>query len=160
MTPYKKFTKNFLSKERTFTKKEDSLVHGRNLFKGIATIIIEMKIQERYRKPIEEFVRRALEKYRDEIVGIILFGSVARGDYDEESDIDILVVGEVKLEELVDIAFPILLEYEELISVKEMKKKHFDFLIREGYSFIKNVLKDGIVLYSQSPQFYPNKIEK
>ena len=43
-----------------------------------------MKIQERYRKPIEEFVRRALEKYRDEIEGIVLVGSVARGEGKED----------------------------------------------------------------------------
>ena len=94
MPSYKKFTKNFLSKERTFTKKEcnyficscrfQDMIHGRNLFKGIATIIIEMKIEERYQKPIEEFVRRALERYRDEIESIILFGSVARGEGKED----------------------------------------------------------------------------
>ena len=53
---------------------------------------IDMKIQERYRKPIEEFVRRALERYRDEIEGIILFGSVARDDGKEDSDVDVLLL--------------------------------------------------------------------
>ena len=51
-----------------------------------------MKNQERYRKPIVEFVRRALERYRDEIEGIILFGSVARGEGKEDSDVDVLVI--------------------------------------------------------------------
>jgi len=35
---------------------------------------------------------------------------------------DILVIGDVSLEELVDISFPILLEYGELISAKDRTK--------------------------------------
>ena len=79
-----------------------------------------MNIQERYRKPIEEFVRRALERYRDKIDSIILFGSVARDEGKGDSDVDVLVVGDVSLEELVTISFPILFEYGELISAKNM----------------------------------------
>ena len=108
-----------------------------------------MKIQERYQRVVDEFVRRALEKYKDRIDEIILFGSVARREASEDSDIDILVVGNVSLEELVDISFPILLEYEELISAKDMKKDYFEFLIREEYSLIRNVLKEGVVLYER-----------
>ena len=51
-----------------------------------------MEISERRRKAVEEFVRRALDRYGDRIESIILFGSVARGEAGEESDIDILVV--------------------------------------------------------------------
>jgi predicted nucleotidyltransferase len=91
-----------------------------------------MHIQERYRKPIEEFVSRALERYRDAIEGIILFGSVARGEGKEDSDVDILVAGDVSLDELVNISFPMLLEHRELISTKNMNKEHSDFLVREG----------------------------
>ncbi|MGB2841621.1 MAG: nucleotidyltransferase domain-containing protein [Halobacteriota archaeon] len=108
-----------------------------------------MKIAEKYKKPVEEFVRRALEKYRGKIDKIILFGSVARGEAREDSDVDILVVGNVSLEELVDISFPILLEYEELISAKNMNREHFDFLVREGYSFARNISKEGIIIYER-----------
>jgi predicted nucleotidyltransferase len=106
-----------------------------------------MKIQEKYKKPVEEFVRRALEKYEDEIDEIILFGSVARGEAREDSDVDILVIGEVSLEELVNLSFPILLEYEKLISAKNMNREHFDFLVRERYSFARNISKEGVILY-------------
>ena len=113
---------------------------------GIKT---KMKIQEEYQNAVDEFVRRALERYRDRIEKIILFGSVARREAREDSDIDILVVGDVSLEELVDLTFPILLEYGELISAKDMKKDYFEFLIREEYSLIRNVLKEGVVLYER-----------
>jgi len=110
---------------------------------------MDIQIQKRYQKAADEFARRALEKYRDKIDSIILFGSVARGEAREDSDIDILVIGDVSLEELVDLSFPILLKYEELVSVKDMKKKHFEFLIREKYSFVRNILKEGVVLYER-----------
>jgi predicted nucleotidyltransferase len=51
-----------------------------------------MNIQERYRKPVEEFVRRALERYRDKIDSIILFGSVARDEGKDDSDVDVLLL--------------------------------------------------------------------
>ena len=41
----------------------------------------------RYREAVEEFVRRVLERYKDKIDSIILFGSVARGEAKEDSDI-------------------------------------------------------------------------
>lgn len=113
-----------------------------------------MKILEKYRNVVDEFVRRVLEKYGDEIDEIILFGSVARGDAREDSDIDILVIGDVSLEKLVDTSFPILLKYGELISVKDMKKDHFDFLVRERYSFINNVLGEGVVLYERMEEAF------
>ena len=108
-----------------------------------------MQNQKKYRGAVEEFVRRVLERYRDKIDSIILFGSVARGEAKEDSDIDILVVGDVSLEELVEVSFPILLEYGELISAKNMEKDRFDFSAKEGYSFVRNVLREGVVLYER-----------
>ena len=118
----------------------------------IADVIYKMKgmqNQKKYRGAVEEFVRRVLERYRDKIDSIILFGSVARGEAKEDSDIDILVVGDVSLEELVEVSFPILLEYGELISAKNMEKDRFDFSAKEGYLFVRNVLREGVVLYER-----------
>jgi len=108
-----------------------------------------MEIQKRFQEPVREFVKVALEKYGDKIESIILFGSVARGEAKEDSDVDILVVGDVSIEELVDITFPILLEDGKLISAKDMKKDHFEYLAKEGYSFVRNVMREGVVLYER-----------
>jgi len=80
---------------------------------------------------------------------IILFGSVASGEGKEDSDVDILVVGDVSLDKLVNISFPILLEHGKLISAKNTNREHFDFLVREGYSFARNILGEGIILYER-----------
>ena len=105
-----------------------------------------MKISERRRKAVEEFVRRALDKYGDRIESIILFGSVARGEAGEESDIGILVV--TKKEDfrlrrmLIEIAFDILLDTGENISVKALSKDEFER--HKNFSFLKSVISEGI----------------
>jgi predicted nucleotidyltransferase len=71
---------------------------------------------------VDEFVERALHKYRDHIKNIVLFGSVARGEAREDSDIDILVIwngdeGE-RWRKMTGLAFDVLLDTEDYISVK------------------------------------------
>ena len=60
---------------------------------------------------IKEFVQALKSKYKDRIRRIILFGSYAREDYDEESDIDILIVGDVDFDYIIDLCTKLLLKY-------------------------------------------------
>lgn len=62
-------------------------------------------------KAIKEFVNALKSKYRGRIKKIILFGSYARGDYTEESDIDILIVGDVDFDYVIDLCTKLLLKY-------------------------------------------------
>lgn len=48
--------------------------------------------QKEFRKPVHEFLSRARTEQGDNVVGVILFGSVARGEADRASDIDIQVI--------------------------------------------------------------------
>ncbi|MCK4722375.1 MAG: nucleotidyltransferase domain-containing protein [Dehalococcoidia bacterium] len=41
---------------------------------------------------LSEYLTILRSNFRDKIVDVLLFGSVARGEYDEESDMDILVI--------------------------------------------------------------------
>ena len=117
----------------------------------IADVIYEMKdmqIKKKYRGAVEEFVRRVLERYRDKIDSIILFGSVARGEAKEDSDIDVLIV--VKKEDfklrraLIGVAFDILLETGSDISVKVLSKNEFED--RRDFSFLRNIISEGVKL--------------
>jgi len=108
----------------------------------------DMQIQAKYRGAVKEFVSRALKRYGDKIDSIILFGSVARGEAKEDSDIDVLIV--VKKEDfrlrrvLIGIAFDILLETEKDISVKVLSKKEFEG--RGNFSFLRNIVLEGVKL--------------
>ncbi|WP_251343209.1 nucleotidyltransferase domain-containing protein [Haloplanus halophilus] len=48
--------------------------------------------QRAFREPVREFVREARDRQGENLVGIVLFGSVARGNADRASDIDIQVI--------------------------------------------------------------------
>lgn len=97
---------------------------------------------------LNEFIKAVKEKYSDKIERIILFGSYARGDYGKESDIDVLIIGDMLIDELIEISFPLLLKYGIYISPQIMTEDHFNMLEKEGYGFIKNVKKEGKVIYA------------
>lgn len=83
----------------------------------------------------------------DKIIRIILFGSVARGDDNEESDIDILIISNEweKIDSLItDEVFKVVLETEELISPYVLSEKQFNET--KHFSFLTNVLREGVVI--------------
>ncbi|WP_457751994.1 nucleotidyltransferase domain-containing protein [Thermococcus sp.] len=100
---------------------------------------------ERKALALREFLRRVESRFGDSVEEVILFGSYARGDYDEESDIDVIIVGDVDFEGLMEVVTDILLEYGELISPVVMKPEEFK---KREDSFIRTVLSEGKVLYS------------
>ena len=71
---------------------------------------------------------------------VILFGSVARGDFNDESDIDVLVVGDVRLEDVSKITSQILLKYREVISA--VVRTEDEMRDRKSFSFCRTVLKE------------------
>ena len=82
----------------------------------------------------------------DEIIRMILFGSVARGEDNDESDIDILIVinhDNRELESIIDnIVVDFILEKEEVISPHVMTEEHFNKT--KDYSFLKTVMAEGV----------------
>ncbi len=93
------------------------------------------------KKALKAFLEELRDKFGDKIEEIIVFGSYTRGDYDEESDIDVMIVGEVSLDEVVDISTEVLLEYGELISPIVISPEEFR---RRDDSFIRTVKREGI----------------
>ena len=98
-------------------------------------------------KIITEF-RQALEKiYGDKLINLVLYGSQARGDATEDSDIDIMVIlkspvspgdeifrmGEVKNQ--------INLKYDQLISVLPISEEDF---LRKDTPLLENIRREGI----------------
>ena len=103
--------------------------------------------------PDDPLLRRCVqairETYGDRLAGIVLYGSVARGDDGPESDIDLLVLieGEYDLWEeigrLVDLLYPLQLESERLISATPARAEHY----RTGATMLyRNVIEEGIAL--------------
>ena len=82
----------------------------------------------------------------DNIIKTILFGSVARGDDNDESDIDILIVvhhDNKELESFIDnLVVDFILKKEEVISPHVMTEEHFNKT--KDYSFLKTVMAEGV----------------
>ncbi len=82
----------------------------------------------------------------DDIKLIMLFGSVARGDDTEESDIDILVVSPIAYEikpKIRNVAVEFILKKDEVISPRIMSEEEFN---SGDYPFLVNTLKEGIII--------------
>ncbi len=81
----------------------------------------------------------------DKIIKIILFGSVARFEDNEESDIDILIVSNYRenIEDLIaeEVAW-IMYDKNELISAHIMSEERF--INTQHFSFLSNVLSEGV----------------
>lgn len=90
--------------------------------------------------------------FGDSLVSVLLYGSYARGDYDEYSDVDIaaIVKGErldlqKKLETVWDKANEVGLEYDIVISPTVIPEDEFNkYLTTSGY--YKNIAKEGICI--------------
>lgn len=89
--------------------------------------------------------------FGDALERIVLYGSVARGTQEEESDIDIAVlVGkytEDMHDQMIDLAVELELEYDKILSVMLIDYDNFKKW-EDVIPFYKNVKKDGIMLWS------------
>lgn len=93
---------------------------------------------------------QAKELFGDKLKDIILFGSYARGDYDNESDIDVMILVDMDAEQICryrsklrDIARKIDWDYDVVTSIVLQ-----DYILYRKYlnasGFYHNVLKEGV----------------
>lgn len=94
--------------------------------------------------------------YGNHLNAVILYGSYARGDYDEFSDVDIMILlnlDEMELKryrhQLSEITFDFNMEHD--VDIKPIAKSKELFLKwQESYPFYKNVSREGVTLYRAS----------
>jgi len=87
--------------------------------------------------------------YGDRLAGLVLFGSVARGEADRESDVDLLVLLAQPLDyfrelrTITDVLYPVQLETDCLISAKPAPEDAFE----EGaLQLYRNAKREGVRL--------------
>ena len=103
---------------------------------------------------LDEIIRKIVD-YSKEIFGekfqnVILYGSYARGDYDEESDIDVMIMVDMSREELEkyrrtinNFCADLDLQYSVLLSSKLQSKPFFNEW-KNVLPFYQNIEKEGI----------------
>ena len=90
------------------------------------------------REEIETVIKSLLRKYNAEYA--LLFGSYARGDADEKSDIDVIVYGGERFEKTDIFAFA-----EELFERTSKEVDVFEISeIRKGTEFYNSIMREGV----------------
>ena len=100
-----------------------------------------------------EVVKMTSELMKDDLVEVILYGSCARGDYTEDSDIDIALItksGRMEAKEyteaLASIATTLAMKY--FVVVNFVCLPYEEFMEKKTwYAYFRNIEREGEVLY-------------
>lgn len=107
-------------------------------------------MNEKDRELILKFKNKLPSDVKVRLKRIIVFGSRARGETKEESDIDVIALVDKKTSEierkLEDVAYQVMWDHDfkPIISLKVFTESRFNSAIKRGFSFYENVQKEGI----------------
>lgn len=101
---------------------------------------------------VSQYSLEAKRQFGSSLKLVILFGSCARGDYDDESDIDILILLDIAPEKLPEarrkmrpIADKLDLQYDVVISA--IFQNYFTYEeYKEASGFYKNIEREGLIV--------------
>ncbi len=99
---------------------------------------------------LSEISQTAKSTLTDKLDSIILYGSYARGDYDNESDIDIIILADIPREQLsnyksvfINLSSELGLEYDILITITLKNSDTFNKYLNV-VPFYQNIKKEGV----------------
>lgn len=106
--------------------------------------------EEKIRSVVTQFAREAKKIYGTALQDVILYGSCARGDFADDSDIDIMVLLDVRQEEIgearkkiLDVSDQIDLEYDVVLApVIQSWQLYQQYMEVSG--FYQNVGREGV----------------
>lgn len=104
--------------------------------------------------PVNEFVEDMKRQFGNDLSRVIVYGSYARGDYTEKSDVDIMILVKIQEDDIrkyrdrvSDCAFQYLMKYGMEISPIIKNEAHFNYWV-ENLPYYRNVRDEGVVLYA------------
>ncbi len=110
------------------------------------------KIPPNIQNAINEFVNGLNKIFGNKINKIILYGSYARGDYRENSDLDIMILTDMSEEDIVnirtevwDFAYDVGLSNDIMISALIKNINDFNYWI-DTLPFYMNIQKEGVII--------------
>ena len=107
----------------------------------------KINLKDNERKALQELKEKLLRKYPG--VEIILYGSKARGDFDKESDIDLLILVKSTVnsrleEEITHISFDIELNYDVVFGKIVENKDFWNMPLAKAMPLHLNIDKEGV----------------
>lgn len=102
---------------------------------------------------MQAFIEQMKAVLGNSMTKMLVYGSYARGDYEDNSDIDVMILTSLSesemltIEDLIyDAAFDLEMEFGIHISVIMKNEMHFRYWV-DTVPFYGNILKEGIVVY-------------
>ena len=146
----KYYKSNNKTNEKSFkslaTETQRSGVEGASRFVFIYIVIYSYVIKEC------KFALQIRSIYGDSLKKVVVYGSYARGDYQKNSDIDIMILVKANDEEIkkkfnsvCDLAFDYELEYGVVISPLVKNEEHF-LKWSDALPFYRNVKMEGVIV--------------
>ena len=115
------------------------------------------ELNRNQREAIIRYLSVLNEKYKGQILEVILYGSVARGGSAGESDIDLLIVtangGQELRDEISMACFDIILQTEVILSPLVMDAKTYEWHKKYRDPLYNSIQRDGIDLWIKKPEF-------
>ena len=105
---------------------------------------------EHMKKMLSELAELLHQAYGKRLKAVILYGSVARGTYTNDSDVDIMVLVDgdnVELREYDEMLSDISLKYLKVLSIIDISYQEYQKW-KQTLPLYKNVSKEGVVLYA------------
>jgi predicted nucleotidyltransferase len=116
-----------------------------------------LQLNKNQREAITRYLSILNQKYKGQISEVILYGSVARGESVEESDIDLLIViadGDQQLRDEISMAcYDIILQTDVILSPLVMDEETYEWHKKYSDPLYNNVRRDGIDLWMKKPEF-------
>lgn len=106
-------------------------------------------MKSKIKKITKEVKNRLTSLYKNQLVNIILFGSQARGDAEDESDIDIMIllkdqiIPAQELKKCSDIIYELSFKFDTVISFLFAQEENF---LNQKTPLFLNIKKEGIIL--------------
>lgn len=114
------------------------------------------KTEAELRQILDELIKNVIPIFGEKLERVILFGSYARGDYDAESDIDLMFLIDDdaqtlngKYSKLVRRAISKIGLEHDILLCSVLQNEHDFYECVNSIPFYKNVEREGITLYGQ-----------
>lgn len=99
-----------------------------------------------FQKELDNITRQIINKYKPE--KIILFGSLARGDFNQDSDVDLLIIKRTAKDRIERIQqLSSLIDRRLALEAIIFTPKELEMRLKLGDFFLKEILREGKVIY-------------
>jgi hypothetical protein len=128
-------------------------------------MINNMEMLSDYKQILNKFKQKLLARFKDDLISLVLFGSVARGKARKESDIDVLIILKDAPDSYYDRLKPVIdIELEMRNDVEGMQPVFSSIILsqdeaKQNRNIFLDMIDDSIILYDTN-DFFKNRLSE